>query len=166
MFELKPLSKESIPAAFEKATRYRLIKEPLDAESICLDILRVEPDNQEAIVTLVLALTDQFHERLSAASREALEMVATLENEYSRAYYTGIIHERRGKTLLRRASPGSGSMAYDEIREAMSYFEAAEKKRPPGKDDAILRWNSCVRLLERFPELEPVNERRVPHMLE
>ena len=62
MFELKTLSKSAVPAALAQAERYRLLNEPAEAESICLDVLRVEPDNQDALVTLVLSLTDQFPE--------------------------------------------------------------------------------------------------------
>ena len=60
MFKLKPLSKEAVPAALEKANCYRFLNEPVEAESICLDILEVEPENQQAIITLLLSLTDQF----------------------------------------------------------------------------------------------------------
>ena len=60
MFELKPLSREAVPAALEKAMRYRLLNEPGEAESICHDVLHVDPGNQQAIVTLLLALTDRF----------------------------------------------------------------------------------------------------------
>ena len=57
MSELKKLSKEAIPAALEKAERYRLLNEPGEAESICLDILAIDPENQRAIIMLLLALT-------------------------------------------------------------------------------------------------------------
>ena len=67
MFELKTLAAEAIPRSLEKAERYRLLNEPAEAESICCDILAVEPDNQQAIVTLLLALTDQFETRLGGA---------------------------------------------------------------------------------------------------
>ena len=43
MFELKPLSQKPLPAALAKAERYRLLNEPSEAESICQDILAVEP---------------------------------------------------------------------------------------------------------------------------
>ena len=55
MFELERISKDAIPAALEKAMRYRLLNEPLQSECICLDILEVEPQNQQALVTLLLA---------------------------------------------------------------------------------------------------------------
>jgi len=42
MFDLKPLSKNAIPAALAKAERYRLLNEPMQAASICEDVLRVE----------------------------------------------------------------------------------------------------------------------------
>ena len=54
MYELKRLTKEAVPRALEKAERYRLLNEPTEAESICQDILRVEPDNQPALVVLLL----------------------------------------------------------------------------------------------------------------
>src|SRR5262245_54777237 len=60
MFDLKALSSEAVPRALAKAERYRLLNEPGEAESICLDALVADPDNQEAIAILLLALTDQF----------------------------------------------------------------------------------------------------------
>ena len=62
MFDLKPLNPDAIPKALQKAERYRLLNEPEEAESICLDILAIEPDNQQALVMLLLAQTDQFHQ--------------------------------------------------------------------------------------------------------
>jgi hypothetical protein len=38
-FKLKVLRTGAIPAALERAERYRLLNEPTQAESICLDIL-------------------------------------------------------------------------------------------------------------------------------
>ena len=34
------------------------------------------------------------------------------------------------------------------FEQALQCFAEAEKIRPPGNDDAILRWNRCVRLLQ------------------
>ena len=60
MFELKPISHESVAGALAKAERYRLLNEPGEAESICRDILEIEPGNQQALISLILALTDQI----------------------------------------------------------------------------------------------------------
>jgi hypothetical protein len=49
MYELKPLLKTVVPAALEKAKHYRLLNEAVEAESICLDIIEIEPDNQNAL---------------------------------------------------------------------------------------------------------------------
>ena len=49
MFELKLLSTGAIPAALAQAERYRLLNEPGEAESICLDVLRVDPEHQDAL---------------------------------------------------------------------------------------------------------------------
>jgi hypothetical protein len=149
MFELKPLSREAIPAALEKANRYRLLNEPGEAESICQDVLRTDPENQQALVMLLLAITDQFGRGVGGSVSNAKEVVPRLRDEYERAYYSGIIVERRGKSLLQQGTAGAGFEAYQCLREAMTCFEMAEAIRPPGKEDSRLRWNACVRLISR-----------------
>jgi hypothetical protein len=149
MFELKPIARESIAPALQKAERYRIINDPSSAESICLDILQVDPGNEEALVTLLLAITDQFTEGPTEGVHRAQELLPRLKDRYKRAYYTGIICERCAKAQLRRATPGSGELAYDWFRQAMSWYEQAEAQRPVGNDEAILRWNTCVRILAR-----------------
>jgi hypothetical protein len=157
MFKLKPLSKSGIPAALERVERYRLLNEPRLAESICLDILEVEPDNHDAIVMLLLAITDQFSLESAADEKGARDLLPRLKDEYERSYYAGIICERQGKAAISKQLPGSKNIAYEWLRDAMEHFEKAESIRPSGNDDAILRWNTCVRLLERF-KLEPTQE--------
>src|SRR5580765_7441892 len=162
MHPLKPLSKEAVPAALAKAERYRLLNEPGEAESICLDILQVDPDNQDALVTLILALTDQFPLQ-SAATRaapsRAADLVSRLSDEYDRVYYTVIIRERRAKAILHRDSYASASIAVEWLREAMACYEKAEGIRPAHNDDALLRWNACARLLHELPEVQPEPQR-------
>src|SRR6186997_97401 len=147
MFDLKPLSPEAIPAALEKAMRYRLLNEPGEAESVCHDILRTDPDNQEALVTLLLALSDRFDKGYAVGVLEAGEVLARLRDPYERDYYRGILCERRGKAQLHRGGPGSGFEAFDYLCEAMKNYEKAEAIRPPGNDDALLRWNACARII-------------------
>lgn len=147
MFELKPLSKDAIPAALEKAMRYRLLNEPAEAESICHDILRIEPENQPALVCLLLALSDQFGKNCGSTVAQAKEVLALIHDPYEHAYYAGIIAERKGKTQLELGSPNSGFVAYDWLSEAMEWYEKAETIRPAGNDDALLRWNACARLM-------------------
>ena len=147
MFTLKPLSRDAIPAALEKAMRYRLLGEPAEAESICLDILGTEPENQQALTSLVLALTDRFDKFYAVGDSKAQEIVGRLRNEYERAYYSGIICERRAKAYLHHGTAGAGANAYEKLREAMHFFERAETLRAPGNDDALLRWNTCVRII-------------------
>ena len=149
MFDLKTLSQEAIPAALEKATRYRLLNEPAEAESICLDVLRTDPDNQQALAILVLALSDRFGKAYGVSDTQAQELLARLRVEYERAYYAGIICERKAKARLHHGGPGAGFNAYDLFREAMSWFEKAESIRPAGNDDALLRWNTCARIIAR-----------------
>jgi hypothetical protein len=147
--QLKPITKEGVPAALQKAERYRLLNDSSAAESICLDILQVEPENQSALVTLLLSISDQFAEELSDGVHRAREVLPRLTDDYKRAYYAGIICERRAKALLHRSSLGAADVAVEWFREAMSWYERAESLRPAGNDEAILRWNTCVRLLGR-----------------
>ena len=156
MFELKPISREAIPEALAKVERYRLLNEPWHAESICQDVLRIDPENQHALVMLLLSLTDQFGKGITAAP--AREILARLQGEYERAYYAGIIAERWAESLLRQGSPGAGFAAYQSLREAMEQYEQAEALRPAGNDDALLRWNTCARILMRNRELRPRGE--------
>jgi hypothetical protein len=166
MFELKPLSRDAIPAALEKAHRYRLLNEPVEAESICRDILDVDPQSQDALVTLVLALSDQFEEHLGAAAAEAKHVLARIRDEYTRVYHAGILCERRAKAHVKRGGPRAGHIAYEWLREAMDHFERAAALRPAGNDDAILRWNTCVRTLRSKPDLAPDIQESVQHWLE
>src|SRR5260370_985194 len=85
MSELKSLSKEAIPAALEKAERYRLLNEPGEAESICLDILKTDSENQQAIITLLLALTDRFEKGYAVSDMQTKELLLRMKSEYDRA---------------------------------------------------------------------------------
>lgn len=164
MFDLKPLSAEGVPAALEKAMRYRLLNEPVEAESICLDILALDPDNEQALVTLLLALSDQFDQHLHQAYRQARDLLDRLGDPYLRTYYDGILRERRAKTSLRRGGPGAGNVAYDWFRQAMTCFEEAERLSPPDNDDAILRWNTCARIIDRHAHLQPDTHAAQPYL--
>src|SRR5438128_1965118 len=113
MFQPKPIYPDAIPRALEKAERYRLLLEPEEAESICLDILAIDPDNQAAIVTLLLALTEQFRGNCSECLSRARDLLPQLQGEYERFYYAGIICERRGSAQLDKGMPGCKTVAYN-----------------------------------------------------
>ena len=165
MFQLKSLSREGVVAALEKAERYRLLNEPREAESICLDVLEIDPENQRALVILLLSITDQFGRRDRDEVRQARELLPRLRDEYERTYYAAIIFERQAKTILKRGTPGGQFQAYDWLRSAMELFEKAETIRPPGNDDALLRWNTCARTIMRY-KLTPRQEDYVEPFLE
>lgn len=148
---LKPIRAEAIPRALLKAERYRLLNEPREAESICRDILAADPSSQPAMRTLVLAITDQFGDDDGARPPAAQEILPRLTDPRERAYMEGVIGERWAKALLRAGTPGH--VVYDWVRQAMACFEAAERLSPPGDDDAVLRWNTCVRLLRDNPSI-------------
>jgi hypothetical protein len=165
MFELKPLSPDAVEAALAKAERYRLLNEPGEAESICLDILEIDPDNQQARIVLLLALSDQLPDASGAAAR-AQDLAEQLQGEYERHYYGGLVAERRAKAHLSRGGAAAHG-AYEWLMDALESFERAERLRPAGNDDAILRWNACVRLLRQHPHLQPAADtREEPQFLE
>jgi hypothetical protein len=165
MFQIKPISKESIPTALEKAERYRLLNEPMLAESICLDILATDPQNSRAVVVMLLAITDQFGTSSLADMKHAKQLISRIPDEYERQYYSGLICERQGKSKLGKHMPDGDFIAYEWLRDAMDHYEKAEDIRPPGKDDAILRWNTCARLIMRH-HLKSRDEKYVEHPLE
>jgi hypothetical protein len=147
MHKLKLLPDTAVPAALEKALRYRLLNEPLEAESICLDILHADPEYQEAIVTLLLARTDLFDEEYTAALERAKAVLPKLTSGYHRAYYEGVIHERWAKAQTARQVPSHVVTGW--YLHAMHCYERAEALASPDNPDAILRWNTCARLLDR-----------------
>jgi hypothetical protein len=147
---LKSISHAGIGAAIAKAERYRYLNEPEEAESICRDILAVEPTHQLAQRILGLAITDQFTGGVHDRFAEALTIFNSLDEQYARMYYTGILHERHAKAQLAVGRPAQSVAA--EFEEAMNCFERAEKIRPAGNDESILRWNRCVRLLQTLPK--------------
>jgi hypothetical protein len=155
MYPLKPIARAAIPAALEKAEHYRLLNDSAAAESICLDVLDVDPDNQRALITLLLATTDQIADELSAGVTRARAVLPRLHDEYHRHYYAGIICERRGKAQFHQRAPRAAEVAAGWLREAMHHYSLAEAIRPSDNDDAILRWNTCARTLNRSGQHEP-----------
>lgn len=149
MFQLKPIHKDAVNQALEKANHYRLLNEPGAAESICLDVLEIEPENQQALVMMLLALTDRLAKGYAVGAIKAKEVLPRIKDEYHRAYYEGIICERQAKARLQQAGHGSDHDAYEWLRDAMECYERAEAIRPAGNDDPILRWNACARIIMR-----------------
>jgi len=148
MFELKRLSAGAIPGALALAERYRLLNEPSEAESICLDVLQIEPDNEQALVTMLLAQTDQFADgTASTKMAEAEQAARRIGDEFKRLYYSGLIRERRAKAQMRSAHASTNDSVREWLREAMSFYERAEAIRPTGHDEPLLRWNACARAL-------------------
>jgi hypothetical protein len=166
MVELKTLSKEAIPSALQKAKQYRLLNEPQEARSICMDILAVEPDNQDALITLLLALTDSFSESVNPAFTQAKEVILQLDTSYCKAYYSGIIYERRAKAHLRKGGPGAGQVAYDWLTKALSAYKNAIEGCDPDNQDAVLRWNSCARMMNENPDVKQVVDDAGPLILD
>ena len=160
-FELKSLAPDSIAKALQKVERYRLLNEPAEAESICLDVLRIDPGNQQALVMLLLALTDQFDRGSASGVHQAREILPALTSDYERAYYAGIICERRAKALVEQAAPGSASVAYDFVREAWRHYERAQALHPPHDDSAFFAGIPARGMLMRSTDIVPRTDDRI-----
>jgi len=160
--ELKRISQEAVPQALEKAAQYRLLNDPELAESICLDVLAVDPANQKNLKTLILAVTDQFANSASrVGTRDALMYVEKLTSEYERLYYTGLVAEREARAFLNRTH--GAVHAFFGFRQAMSWYERADALAPTGNNDARLRYNTCVRTIQReHLEAPPLSESELP----
>ena len=163
-FDLKPISKMAVAVAIEKAMHYRLLNEPFEAESICLDVLEVDPENEQALVVLLLALTDRFGRGRALSDNQAEQLAKRLSDDYQRTYYSGIICERKGKASLTLGGPSAKFDAYEWLREAMTWFEKAESVRPPDNDDALLRSNACARIIMRYRLTAPPPETFEPSL--
>jgi len=155
---LKKITREGVATALQKAHRYRVLSDSAAAESICLDVLAVEPQNEEALVMHVLAITDQFGAGHADDLKRAETAVERLSDPYKRAYYRGILAERWAKGILARNLPRGERMAWEWVERAFEAYGAAEELRSPGNDEAILRWNACVRLLAVHPQVRPGGE--------
>lgn len=155
MYKLKTMKMESIPSALQKAERYRLLNEPREAESIYLDILGVEPNNQDALAMLILAHTDKFKTELNPSFNNALSVLEQLNDAHAKSYYRGIIYERCAKVHLDRSEPNSKNFAFDYCTKAMAEYERVLESNPDEDLDAALRWNTCARILNENPNLKP-----------
>lgn len=157
--KVKEISPDAVPRALELAERYRLLNEPEQAESICHDVLAVDPENQIAIRTLLLAISDEYSRWRTLTVKHAQDVAARLTDPYERHYYTGVVIERYARAKMHENQPSS--MVVDWIDRAMEEFEQAEAIRPPNNDAAILRWNTCARLLERLPKAAPIEQAEI-----
>ncbi|MGI9519186.1 MAG: hypothetical protein ACR2NP_19195 [Pirellulaceae bacterium] len=146
--DLKPLHHSAIGTALEKARHYRLLNDPENAESICLDILEHEPDHEEALLTLILSLTDQF-DGGSRIVKQAREYLQRMKSEYQQEYLAGLILERAARAVMKRNTRQSAYTAWEWLTQAMENYEKAEALSADDNDDAILRWNACARTIEK-----------------
>ncbi len=165
MFELKPLPAGEVSTALAMAERCRDIGEPEEAESICRDVLTVEPNNQASLVLLLLARTDLLDRGLPGGVERARESLPKLESEYDRAYYAGVICERQARYLLRARGRRTSFVAWEWFRYAVDHFEEATRLAP-SRVEPVLRFNSCVRLVERNRHCVPSPEDLEEHGIE
>lgn len=137
----------AVKKALKKAKQYRSLLEPEIAESICLDILNIDPENQDVLIVYILALLDQISRTENQTHIKTIERtIDNLTSQYQRYYYLGLLSERRARHLLTQAM--SRSFSYDYFIEALTSYQQAIELCPQKNDEAILRWNSCIRTVE------------------
>jgi len=141
--ELKRLPASSLQAAVAKAAHYRDLNQPEEAESICHDVLSVDPAHPDALKILGLALTDRFATGHVGLLEEAVRVFEHLPDAYQRTYHLGVAWERAAKAHLERHEIHSAAAAFEN---ALKFFEEAEGLRPD-LPDPLLRWNRCIRLV-------------------
>jgi len=163
--QLKPLTSAGIERAIERANYFRLLNEPAQAESTCLDILHTDPGNQRALIQLLLALSDQFPLGVQIDASRIDEILSRITDKYEQIYLRGVVLERRARAKLEQGLPHAGSIAYGLCRQAMELYEQAENCRPAGNDDALLRWNACARMIVQH-RLEAIDDDEQEQTLE
>lgn len=147
--DLKRLPRASLEAAIEKAAHYRDLNQPDEAESICRDVLDVDPKHQLAFRLLGLSLTDRFPTGHAGLLEQAIDAFEKLTDEYERVYHIGVAWERAARAHLERSEAHNAVTAFEH---ALGLFQRAETLRP-NLPDPVLRWNRCVRLLSSHPSL-------------
>jgi len=93
---------------------------------------------------------------LQLSPNAAQEVLAKIKGDYEQAYYAGLIWERVGHVRIREGAIGGGASAYHALQEAMVHYERAIDLALPGNDDAILRWNTCARVIMQNLEVHPL----------
>ncbi len=160
--QLKSLHPKAVAAALERAKHYRLLNDPQNAESICLDILDVDRDNQPALIQLVLSLTDQF-DGGTARIEQAREFLQRLTSEYDQAYYQGLICERAARSMLAQSRREGAPAVWQWLNLAMQHYEKAGELSSRECEDAVLRWNACVRMIEKQKLKPPAGDNFVAY---
>ncbi len=166
MFDLKPISKDAIPKAIDRAKKYRLLNEPWHAESICWDVYIADPENQQNLIILLLSITDQFRStKHSKNLTDAMSIIDRLKDNYQKDYAKGLVYERLASAAIHRGGPRSGYIAYYHLLDAMEWYEKSENSHPEKNEESKLRWNTCARMIKEF-RLKPSPEGEGIELLE
>jgi len=143
---IKPLPRSDVAAVLSRADKCRAAGESDVAESMCLDALELEPDNQAALVVLLLARTDLIDRGMSRGVERAREVLPRLTAAYDQAYYAGLICERQARYMLSQRGSRSGAIAWEWFQFALEHYEDASRIDPE-KLEPVLRSNACTRLV-------------------
>ena len=125
-----------------------MLNEPGEAESICLDILETDPENQPALITLLLALTDRFSKGYGVSDTQANHCSRGSRANTSAPTTRGFWPSAGPRRNSRRDTPGPVITPTMIVRSDAAVREG-RNVRPPGNDDALLRWNTCARMMAK-----------------
>ena len=152
--ELKTLGADQVSSALAAAEQCRAGGEAETAESICTDILEVDPGNARAIELLLWSRVDLLGEGRYGGVERAQEALALVQSDFERHYLEGVICEQQARFLIGKRGRHSSRVAYDWFRHAMDAFEEAARIAPD-RPEASLRWNACLRSIERDRHCAP-----------
>lgn len=164
MHEFKKISSEFIDEALAKADKYRMLNHPKTSESICRDVLDIDPGNQNAITLLIIAITGQFSNSQKYPGtrlKDAQVWIKELADEYKKEYFAGLVLERWAKSKVRDLP---GADLYEFFEEAMVHYDRAEKLAPHGDESAKLHYNFCIRFMDRHTHIRPPVETADGHL--
>jgi len=165
MAEIKPLPRNDVEAVLSLAGKCRAAGESEAAESMCLDALELEPDNQAVLVLLLLARTDLIDRGLPRWVERARQVLPRLTGAYDQAYYAGLICERQARYMLLQRGSRSGSIAWEWFQFALEHYAEASRIDPE-RLEPVLRSNSCERLVSGNRYCAPGPSDREEHGIE
>ena len=136
-----------------------------ETESICLDILELDPNHRSTLDLLLRCRIELLKKGLPQSVARAQELIPQLDSDFDQAFYSGMIREAQARYLLEKRGRATSGVAYSWFRHAMDDFAAASNL-DAGRVEPKLHWNACLRTLENNPQCVPPPEDGEDHGIE
>lgn len=162
---LKTFKSDDVEAAMAAARTCWAELQIEDTESICQDVLSLDPTNQEAVELLFRSRVSLLSKGLPRGVERAQELVPQFDGDFEKAFFSGLLRENQARYLLDRRGRQASSVAYNWFRHAMDDFEEANRQDST-RIEATLHWNACLRTLQANPHCAPNPEEAEEHGIE